>query len=812
MNDNKTSLVSDMLCMLPGWFILLMIDPFCATAAGIPTGALLIAARRNWWAQKPVAGRVVVGVTMPLIALFATTFAAFGSAGPFLGMLVAAATLAVAEGWNRRFGRTLIRRYPLATGILFLSLSAGFSTLFLETWVTPYPTEDVTKALSAAPDAPKWSTKAKAQAVEAVRRVIESDATTTNEALELYEDLNSKMAELTGEKSPNGVFVTLYEKSGYRARGAARDGRDSLARVLTAAADAVKNKPRKPRSGRSSRRRWSDPNAGTHVQIDVLGPPRSITYRLFFHIFSELLRNADRSLMKLKPLSLLFNLAFEIEIGVDGIEISREDKDEVAVMLPSDPVTYGWMTPRIRSAPRKIRGMIRRTWRRQFKEDLDMAAGNYTIRKFRTASFGEPRSGEGVVDWFRGNTLLGKELERAFLVERTILAADWLSRQVNTKEIPAGETAKRKNLKKGQFHYEVYPPYMDGTKDYNLPRHAGSIYGLFAIYRAAKKEPAFKKAGRRALDAGLFAIDYVKNSLGSPDPKRDPNALCFLGKKGNATSGSTALAAMAVAELPEPSAVDEPELKARVEAIPVDLWLERMGDCMLTMIDSKGAVFHNYKESQQNEHVEKEPLYFPGEVMLALVRIYKRLKIDRFLAGAKNIGDRQQGFYRLSLFLDWAYPGDHWIIQAQSELTQVTGDPKYAELSVLMGRGYLREQFPPQEYIFPDYRGAYRRIADLPRTTRAASRGEALGGAMDAARAIGQDSSDFEDGLIEGARHLLEQQFVMENSYFIPEKFDVEGGIRMGLVDNHLRIDNNQHGLVALLRALEAIDYQAGRH
>ena len=45
-----------------------------------------------------------------------------------------------------------------------------------------------------------------------------------------------------------------------------------------------------------------------------------------------------------------------------------------------------------------------------------------------------------------------------------------------------------------------------------------------------------------------------------------------------------------------------------------------------------------------------------------------------------------------------------------------------------------------------------------------------------------------------------------ENSYFIPEDQDVLGGIRMGIVDNHLRIDNNQHALVALLRALQAID------
>ena len=59
---------------------------------------------------------------------------------------------------------------------------------------------------------------------------------------------------------------------------------------------------------------------------------------------------------------------------------------------------------------------------------------------------------------------------------------------------------------------------------------------------------------------------------------------------------------------------------------------------------------------------------------------------------------------------------------------------------------------------------------------------------------------------MQGTRHILEQQFIKENSYFIPDNFDVIGGIRMGLVDNHLRIDNNQHSLVALIKTLKVMN------
>ena len=83
---------------------------------------------------------------------------------------------------------------------------------------------------------------------------------------------------------------------------------------------------------------------------------------------------------------------------------------------------------------------------------------------------------------------------------------------------------------------------------------------------------------------------------------------------------------------------------------------------------------------------------------------------------------------------------------------------------------------------------------------------------MRAARLLGQDTAEFEDALINGAHHLIEQQFTRDNTHFVPEGFDVDGAIRMGLIDNHCRIDNNQHALVALIAAIEAMDLRAARN
>jgi len=296
-----------------------------------------------------------------------------------------------------------------------------------------------------------------------------------------------------------------------------------------------------------------------------------------------------------------------------------------------------------------------------------------------------------------------------------------------------------------------------------------------------------------------------------PPGETASDTLCFVDEHGSAESGSTALGAVAIALLPLPEEVSDPALADRVRAYPATARLEGMTRCLLAMIDPDGAVFGSFKESQRRDRVRKEPLYYPGEVALALVKIFERTGDARALEGARRIADRQLRLYAVPRALEFPWPGDHWIIQALAELTAVTGEREYARLAVLMAEGYVREQHPPQAFLYPDYRGAYRRVFDVPRTTRAGSRGEALGGAVRAADLVGADPAPFERALLEGARHLAEQQFVANNSYFVPAGMDVRGGIRMGLVDNHLRIDNNQHGFIALIRAIEAYDRLAAR-
>ena len=155
---------------------------------------------------------------------------------------------------------------------------------------------------------------------------------------------------------------------------------------------------------------------------------------------------------------------------------------------------------------------------------------------------------------------------------------------------------------------------------------------------------------------------------------------------------------------------------------------------------------------------------------------------------------------------------DHWVIQALDWLDLAEPEaPEWRQGAYAMGKRYVREQHPPQRPPFADYRGSYRRIQEVPRTARAASRGEAIGGVARIAWRHGDPSWHWERSLLEGAHHLVEQQFTDDNAFYFARPEEVLGAIRMGIIDNHCRIDNNQHAIVALANALEALRHRRGR-
>ncbi len=485
-------------------------------------------------------------------------------------------------------------------------------------------------------------------------------------------------------------------------------------------------------------------------------------------------------------------LVYRTEPGVVGFRVTGEQ--QTGVVLPADVITDGLLTPRSRKK-RYRTDNFSAVW-----DELSRRAaipksepGSQTFSSFRTYSFVRPVASERrTVEVFRGNVPGPDEVDERLLLDAIDRAGRWLLEQVEED---------------GRFDYQYFPTRDSHGKGYNEVRHAGSVYGLFHMAHLCEQEPSLRDQRDGYLRAGILAMDRVYRNLGSP-PGVDPaqGFVTFLqGKKGRkSNSGSPALTLLGFMMRPAPEDVEDETLRAGVWRKGDDEIMLGLAKTLLRMIDDEGKVYRYWRDAREGKGVVKEPLYFPGEAMLALAKYAERTGDEVWLEGAKAIGRRQIQHAKKP----WIVP-DHWVMQALDLLDQAApGEAEWRAGAYAMGRRYIREQFPPQKPPFADYRGAYRRIQEIPRTTRAASRGEAIGGVVRIAWRHGDTSWHWERSLLEGSRHLIEQMFTVDNSYFVPNPSEVLGAIRMGVVDNHCRIDNNQHAVVALGDALTALRHR----
>ncbi len=576
-------------------------------------------------------------------------------------------------------------------------------------------------------------------------------------------DANVSAADL-GDKIDNPVWVSLFRPgSTKRLRGVSVSG--ELGAALVAATTEALG------SAGDDKAEWAEDAANIRVQIDMTGE------------VGPVVTTGKRALWYL------------VEPGVHGVVVRNSDQD--GIVLPSEPVSQGWLTPRVRNREKKHPKMLDEACKRAGLGRGCWQKGDVELLRFRSTSFGTVDGSGEAVALFRGNVLADQEPDEEQVLTSIKVGGLWL---VNTVKDD------------GKFDYEYYPNKDQGSRGYNIVRHAGSVYGLFEMWELAGHEAALNEDRDRYIDAAARSIGYVYDGIKPPKNAREPNRRCLLDDRGRCDSGSAALTLLTFLVRPEPAEVPA-EHRAAIYRDGDEALMEGLGLTLLDMIDDRGQVWRKYSEAMSQERVKKEPLYYPGESMLALVRFYEKTGDERWLDGARRIAERQMGWYERERFNN----PDHWVMQGLYRLWLIDKDDRYARNSYAMGRHYASEQYGTPEHYgpvwtpWPDYLGAYRRTNDTPRTTRAGSRSEALRAVTELAWARGDDATIFEEALLGAARHLMEQQYTERNGYWIPDLKRVHGAYPMGVVDNHVRIDNNQHALVGMVGALEVIRKRAGK-
>ena len=328
----------------------------------------------------------------------------------------------------------------------------------------------------------------------------------------------------------------------------------------------------------------------------------------------------------------------------------------------------------------------------------------------------------------------------------------------------------------GSFHY-YYDPAQDHfeARRYNIVRHAGAILSLFDLYAAT--------GDRRYLKSSREAIRFLKTRFRAARSGRADYVLDFDGKAKLGANG-LALAALASQIRLDPGSGD------RKSAM-------RLANMILDMQRNDGSFEMRYRP-QSADDFGIESLYYPGEALLGLIRLFKLSGDQKLLTGA----NRGVAFLMESQRQMDALPPDAWLMQALSDLYIVSPQKEYAFHALALAEAMIAEQY--DDSARADYTGGYG--PGPPRATPAASRAEGLVSAYRLARSIGDPrASKIANALKASARFQLSQQFTSDNSSSLPNPARARGGFRESMTSPRIRIDFVQHNIASLLGIAEAL-------
>jgi hypothetical protein len=213
----------------------------------------------------------------------------------------------------------------------------------------------------------------------------------------------------------------------------------------------------------------------------------------------------------------------------------------------------------------------------------------------------------------------------------------------------------------GSFKYGMYPTYDNQIPDYNILRHAGTVWSLVTQYDAAAGE-AHKNAIESSIGYLLGEIEYDQRFGGAAYVvERNSNEIKL---------GGNGIAICALVEY--------------METFQTDKYLElcnMLGNGILTMLNQNTGKYYHvlyYGESERSDFsrkVEYRTVYYDGEATFALAKLYGLTGDEKWLNAAKAA---VENFIRE----DYVRYKDHWVAYAMNETTKYVDDPRYYEFAL----------------------------------------------------------------------------------------------------------------------------------
>ena len=333
----------------------------------------------------------------------------------------------------------------------------------------------------------------------------------------------------------------------------------------------------------------------------------------------------------------------------------------------------------------------------------------------------------------------------------------------------------------GRFAYVYLPGHGTMPKKYNILRHSGTVYAMMELY-AVTQDKSLLKSAEKALS---YLLAQVKAS-----PSNKAEELCVV-EKGYSKLGGNALAVIALARYTAAT--------GDRRHVPVMLKLGRW------IVNHQGADgrLGPHKITWPEGRVEPfRSQYYPGEALLALVRIHALDGDARWLDAAEK-GARYVITVRDGKLTDDQLSHDHWLLYSLNELYRKRHDELYLKHALRLAGVIVRGQNRASE--FPDWVGGYLKP---PRSTSTSTRSEGLCAAWRLARDFGErkEAETILSAIRRGVAFQLHSQFRPESVLYARDPQRTMGAFHRSLTTHEIRIDYVQHSMSAMLALREIIE------
>lgn len=209
----------------------------------------------------------------------------------------------------------------------------------------------------------------------------------------------------------------------------------------------------------------------------------------------------------------------------------------------------------------------------------------------------------------------------------------------------------------GKFVYGYYPIDNEELEDYNIIRHAGTVWNLILQYEMTRD--------RSLLVPIEKALDYLQASFHYKN-----GTTAFLNDRGTLNVGGNGISLLAF--------VSYTEITGSTKYIHL---IRAAANGILYMQKESGGFIHTLYKSNYQVHKDYITVFYDGEAMYGLLRAYGLLKDRRYLTAAEKAGD---------YFIDNNYEtlNSHWIAYGFNELTKYSPKERYFNFGLKNMHGY----------------------------------------------------------------------------------------------------------------------------